>query len=63
MTWNEAIKNLHHRGQGDVFRAVTRLEFVKSKQTLAWMVERAAPSISPPTNREACGELLDGKPV
>lgn len=63
MTWNEAIKNLHHRGQGDVFRAVTRLESVKSKQTLAWMVERTAPSISPPTNREVCSELLDGKPV
>lgn len=63
MTWNKAIKNLHHRGQGDVFRAVIRLEFVKSKQTLAWMVERAAHPGSPPTNQEACSELLDGKPV
>lgn len=42
MTWNNVIKNLHHCGQGDMLRAVTRLEFVKRKHNLAGMVESAA---------------------
>lgn len=31
VTWNRAIKNLHYCGRGDIFRAVDRLESMKSK--------------------------------
>lgn len=49
VTWNRAVKNLHHCGQGDIFRALDQLEFVKSKYTPAGIVESTAlpPSPSP----------------
>lgn len=61
VTRNDVIKNLHHCGQRDMLRAVTRLEFVKRKHNLAGMVESPALSVSPPMDWEACGQLLDGK--